>query len=108
MGLGTVFNAVTNRRDPTSGLSAPILKALAIALVPIALLVLATQLPGLQAGLMTAPLSGMQWLASIGLALLLPLVIEVSKWIRRRRLPGAATIDAQQAVSPARALTERR
>jgi Ca2+-transporting ATPase len=108
MGLGTVFNAVTNRRDPTSGLSAPILKALAIALVPIALLVLATQLPGLKAGLMTAPLSGMQWLASIGLALLLPLVIEVSKWIRRRRLPGAATIDAQQAVSPARALTERR
>ena len=27
MGLGTVFNALTNRRDPTSGLSAPILKA---------------------------------------------------------------------------------
>lgn len=108
MGLGTVFNAVANRRDPTSGLSAPILKALAIALVPIALLVLANQLPGLQAGLMTVSLSGMQWLASSGLALLLPLVIEVSKWIRRRRLPPAATIDAQHAVSPAPALTERR
>ncbi len=108
MGLGTVFNAVTNRRDPTSGLSAPLLKALAIALVPIALLVLATQLPGLQAGLMTVSLSGMQWLASIGLALLLPLVIEVSKWIRRRRLPQVTEVDAQHAVSPARALTERR
>ena len=34
MGLGTVFNALTNRRDPTSGLSAPILKAAAISLVP--------------------------------------------------------------------------
>ena len=108
MGLGTVFNALTNRRDPTSGLSAPVLKALAIALVPIALLVVGTQLPGLRAGLMTVSLSGMQWLASIGLALLLPLVIEVSKWIRRRRLPQVTAVDAQHAVSPARALTARR
>ena len=108
MGLGTVFNAVTNRRDPTSGLTAPVLKALAIALVPVALLVLATQLPGLQAGLMTVSLSGLQWLASVGLALLLPLVIEVSKWIRRRRAPQVIVIDAPHAVSPARALTERR
>jgi Ca2+-transporting ATPase len=34
MGLGTVFNALTNRRDPTSGLTAPILQALAISLAP--------------------------------------------------------------------------
>ena len=34
MGLGTVFNALTNRRDPASGLTPPILKALAVALVP--------------------------------------------------------------------------
>ena len=27
MGLGTVFNALTNRRDPASGLSPPLLKA---------------------------------------------------------------------------------
>ena len=32
MGLGTVFNALTNRRDPTSGLSSPLLKALGISL----------------------------------------------------------------------------
>ena len=30
MGLGTVFNALTNRRDPTSGLTAPILQAIGI------------------------------------------------------------------------------
>ena len=58
MGLGTVFNALTNRRDPTNGLSPPILQALAISLVPVALIVLATQLPGLQAALLTAPLTG--------------------------------------------------
>ena len=34
MGLGTVFNALTNRRDPASGLAPPLLKALAISLSP--------------------------------------------------------------------------
>ena len=97
MGLGTVFNAMTNRRDPTSGLTAPILQALAISLVPVAMIVLATQLPGLQAGLLTTSLTGLQWLASIGLAALLPLVIETSKWIRRRRAPTMAVIDAEHA-----------
>jgi Ca2+-transporting ATPase len=102
MGLGTVFNALTNRRDPGSGLAPPILKALGVALVPVALLVLATTLPRLQAGLLTASLTGPQWLASIGLALALPVVIELSKWIRRRRLPEVAVVDAQRAVAPER------
>ena len=35
---------------------------------------------------MTTTLTGLQWLAVIGLALLLPLVIEAGKWIRRRRM----------------------
>ena len=80
MGLGTVFNALTNRRDPTSGLTAPILQALAISLVPVTMIVLATQLPGLQAGLLTTSLTGLQWLECVGLAMLLPIVIEASKW----------------------------
>ena len=108
MGLGTVFNAITNRRDPTSGLTAPILQALAISLVPVAMIVLATELPGLQAGLLTTSLTGLQWLACIGLAALLPLVIEVSKWIRRRRAPTMAVIDAEHAVAPVRAVTTTR
>ena len=29
MGLGTIFNALANRRDPASGLGPPILRALA-------------------------------------------------------------------------------
>lgn len=105
MGLGTVFNALTNRRDPTSGLTGPILQALAISLVPTAMIVLATELPGLQNGLLTTSLTGLQWLASIGLALLLPLVIEVGKWIRRRRAGAVAVVDSQRAVAPDRART---
>jgi Ca2+-transporting ATPase len=105
MGLGTVFNALVNRRDPTSGLTAPIVKALAIGLVPVAMVFLATQLPSLQGALLTAPLTGGQWLTCIGLAALLPLVVEVGKLVRRRRgrLSEAAT--PQAVVAPARART---
>jgi Ca2+-transporting ATPase len=106
MGLGTVFNALTNRRDPASGLEAPILKALAISLVTIVMLVLATQLPGLQAGLLTVDLTGKQWLACAGLAALLPIVIEGSKWWRRRNAPAATVVDVRSAVAPARAGTQ--
>jgi len=104
MGLGTVFNALTNRRDPASGLAPPILKAVAIGLVPVVLIVLATQADFIQRSLLTQSLTGPQWLACIALALPLPLTIEGSKWIRRRRTPQAA-IDAQLAVAPMRALT---
>ena len=103
MGLGTVFNALTNRRDPTSGLTAPILQALAISAVPVALIILATQLPGLQAGLLTTSLTGLQWLECLGLAVVLPIVIELTKWIRRRRAPATSIVDAARAVSPQRA-----
>src|SRR6476646_4553966 len=106
MGLGTVFNALTNRREQTSGLTAPLLQALTISLVPVAMIVLATELPGLQAGLLTTSLTGLQWLECVGLALLLPMVIEVSKWIRRRRAPAVAVVDAQRAVTPGRAISE--
>jgi len=106
MGLGTVFNALTNRRDPASGLSAPLLKAVAIALVPVALIVLATELPGLQKGLLTTSLTGHEWAACFGLALLLPLVIETGKLIRRRRAPGPGPLDAKRALAPRRAGTE--
>ena len=103
MGLGTVFNALTNRRDPSSGLTPPLLTALAVALVPITLIFLATQLPSLQTGMLTQRLTGPQWLAAIGLALALPVVIELGKAIRRRRRPNAETFDVQQAVAPTRA-----
>jgi Ca2+-transporting ATPase len=102
MGLGTVFNALTNRRDPTSGLTPPILTALGVSLIGVVMIFLATQLPSLQKGLLTVPLTAPQWLASICLALLLPIVVEANKWIRRRRAPSAAVLDANQAVAPIR------
>jgi P-type Ca2+ transporter type 2C len=102
MGLGTVFNSLTNRRDPASGLSAPILKAVAISIFPVVMIVLATALPTLASGLTAQALTGRQWLACIGLALLLPIVIEGNKWIKRRRLavPGTLSHVEDRRVTP--------
>jgi Ca2+-transporting ATPase len=108
MGLGTVFNALTNRRDPASGLASPILQAVGVSLVPVTLIFLATQLPSLQKGMLTQALTGPQWLAVIGLALALPIVIEGSKWLRRRAARAPEAIDVGSAVTPARALAEAR
>ena len=102
MGLGTVFNALTNRRDPTSGLVPPILKAIGFGSITVALLYLGTELPHLQTSLLTTSLTGLQWLETIGLALVLPIVIEGWKWIRRRRMPAAAPVDPRRVVEPAR------
>ncbi|HSF97155.1 MAG TPA: HAD-IC family P-type ATPase, partial [Ornithinibacter sp.] len=106
MGLGTVFNALTNRRDPTSGLTAPVVKALAIGLVPVAMVFLATQLPSLQAALLTVPLTGGQWLTCVGLAALLPLTIELGKVVRRRRRGMPSAPSPQAVVAPARGRTD--
>jgi len=103
MGLGTVFNALVNRRDPTSGLDAPLLKALAIGVVPTFLVFLATELPRLQHGLRTTSLTGAQWLVCAGLAALLPLTVEVAKLVRRRRVVHATPPAPDVAVAPARA-----
>ncbi len=106
MGLGTVFNAIVNRRDPTSGLTGPIAKALAIALVPVGLVFLATQLPSLQGALLTVPLTGGQWLVCLGLAALLPLTVEIGKVVRRRRQPPPSASSPQAVVAPTRARTD--
>ena len=106
MGLGTIFNAITNRRDPASGLDSPLLKALAISLLPLGMLVLATELPGFQKGMLTTSLTGHEWLACFGLAALLPAVIETGKWQRRRTAHASPLLDTQRAVGPARGLTK--
>jgi Ca2+-transporting ATPase len=105
MGLGTVLNALTNRREPASGLAAPLLTGVLIGLAPVTLIVLATQLPTLQAGLRTTALTGGQWLTCIGLALVLPVVVEARKWLLRRRAPTTVVTDVR-AIAPAHAVAD--
>jgi Ca2+-transporting ATPase len=104
LGLGTVGNAITNRRDPAGGLLPPIGKAAAIGLITVALLVLATRVDFLQQSLLTQPLTGPQWLACLALALALPIVVETVKLVRRHHVPPVAT-DPVRAVTPDRGRT---
>ncbi|MFL6160988.1 MAG: HAD-IC family P-type ATPase, partial [Jatrophihabitantaceae bacterium] len=103
VGLGTIFSGLVMRRDPTTGLTPPILTAVKWLVIPAGLLVLSTQLDFLQHALLTQSLSGLQWLACIGLALVLPIVVEIDKWVRRRRLHPPAPVPVEAAVAPMRA-----
>jgi Ca2+-transporting ATPase len=103
VGLACVFSALVLRRDPASGLGAPILSALRTLAIPLVLVVLATELPFMQRALMTQSLTGTQWLAVMLLSLAGPLVAEADKWLRRRRQPRAL-LDPEHAVAPDRAL----
>jgi P-type Ca2+ transporter type 2C len=77
---------------------------LAISLVPVALIVLATELPGLNDGLGSVPLTGNEWLACIGLALLLPIVVELTKLVRRMRAGAPQPAVTARVVAPTRAV----
>jgi P-type Ca2+ transporter type 2C len=101
VGLGTVFSGIVLRRDPASGRTPPILTAVTWSAVPVVLLVLSTELNFLQHGLLTQGLSGLQWLACIGLALVLPVVVEIDTWLRRQRLRPTAPQPVPAVVAPA-------
>jgi Ca2+-transporting ATPase len=103
VGLGTIFSGVVMRRDPTTGLTPPLLSAVKWSAIPLLLLVLATELGFLQRGLHTQELTARQWVAAAGLALVLPIVVEVDKWIRRRRQRPAAPAPVAEVVAPTRA-----
>jgi Ca2+-transporting ATPase len=105
LGIGTILSGLVMRRDPTSGLVPPILSAVKWLAIPVALVVLATELRFLQHGLLTQALTGPQWLACIGLALVVPIVVEVDKWVRRRRHRQPAEYAPEVAVNPARAVS---
>ena len=101
LSLGSVFAGLVMRRDPASGFDAPILGALKTLSIPVIVTVCAVELGFLQDLLMTSPLTGGQWLACLGWALIIPVVVEAEKFIRRRRLPDprpAMTVAA--AVNP--------
>ena len=104
IGLGTIFSGLVMRREPSSGLLPPVLNAIKILVLPVILLVLATELNFMQRGLLTESLSGKEWLACIGLALIVPIVVEVDKWLRRRNLPKVEAPDPRKVVDPERAL----
>lgn len=103
VGLGTVVSGLVMRREPASGLAAPVLPVVKVLAIPLALIVAATELEFAQRWLQTQALTGQQWLTCVGLALLVGVVVEVDKAVRRRRLPRPGSTDPARVVAPARA-----
>jgi Ca2+-transporting ATPase len=85
LGLATVLSALLMRRTPESGLLPPIAAVAKILIWPVVLIVASTEIGFLQRMLGTVSLTGWQWLECIGLTLILLVVVEGDKWIRRRR-----------------------
>ena len=79
------------------------LTAVKWSVIPAGLLVLSTELDFLQNGLLAQSRTGLQWLACIGLALVMPIVVEIDKWVRRHRQRPPAPVEVEVAVAPARA-----
>ncbi|MEA2010377.1 MAG: cation transporting ATPase C-terminal domain-containing protein, partial [Actinomycetota bacterium] len=102
MSIGTLLSGLSIRRDPGSGFTAPIIKALGILAIPATLTLIATEWGLLQRFLMTQSLTGYEWLIAIGLALVVPAVIEGEKAFRRHRTTVATPVES--AVAPQRAL----
>lgn len=81
------------RRDPGSGLVPPVLSAVKWLVIPTALTFAAVEIGFLQRWLGTTSLDGNDWRICLGLGLVVAVVVELDKWIRRRRaaIAGAAT-----------------
>lgn len=88
--FGAIFGGLAMRRDPETGLAAPILTAIKWLAIPLAITVAAVEIGFLQRLVGTVSLSGSEWLICIGLALVVPVFVEVEKWIRRGRLARRA------------------
>jgi len=84
--LGSIFGGLVMRRDPESGLAPPILVAVKWLSIPLALTVAAVEIGFMQRLVGTVGLTGGEWLIALGLALLVPVLIELEKWVRRARL----------------------
>ena len=105
LSLGTVFAGFVLRREPESGLIQPLGDALKILAIPLVIIVAAVELTVMQRILLTESLSGGEWLVCLGLALVVPIVVELHKVFMRRRMSNKP-LAPQQVVSPERARTE--
>ncbi|GAB2655681.1 cation-transporting P-type ATPase [Prescottella soli] len=106
LSFGSILGGLVMRRDPESGLAPPILGAVRILSIAAVITVFAVEIGFLQDLLLTTSLTGPQWLACIGWSLIVPVVIEAEKALRRRRRAGSPIPRAAaDVVVPERART---
>jgi P-type Ca2+ transporter type 2C len=95
IGLGTAWAALVFRPGNAPAWEQPLFQRLLLTAVPMALIVVSTELGLLQRLLDTLSLSGDQWLACFALSLPYALAVELDKLVNRRR------VHAQQHQQPA-------
>ncbi|MCL2535189.1 MAG: cation-transporting P-type ATPase [Nocardiaceae bacterium] len=106
LSFSDILVGLTLRRDPESGLAPPVVRAIRILSIAVVITVLAVELGFLQDLLFTTSLTGGQWLACIGWALIVPVVIETEKALRRRwRARSPIPHPTADVVVPGRART---
>ncbi len=106
LSFASILGGLVMRRDPESGLAPPVLSAIRILSIAAVITVFAVEAGVLQDLLMTTSLTGGQWLACIGWSLIVPVVIEAEKALRRRRRSGVPIPrPAADVVVPDRART---
>jgi P-type Ca2+ transporter type 2C len=85
MGLSTALAGFVMRKDRAAAVTGPLVLPAALTAGAGVLVVTATEWAPLQGLLLTTDLTGVQWLACLGLALTFALVVEVEKAWRRTR-----------------------
>ena len=85
LALSTIWLAASMRRSLTPIWWGPFVPFWLWMAIPLALAVLAVELPFLQQILGTVGLTGLQWLVALALSLTVPIVSEAAKAARRRR-----------------------
>ena len=98
MCVGTLMTGLSLRRDPQTGVTPPAAKALGILAIPLALTVLTTTWEPFQRLLGTQRLTGEQWLIVFGLTLVVLVVVEIEKGIRRGRSRRSVSSSSDQQV----------
>jgi Ca2+-transporting ATPase len=88
MGISTVLSGFVMRHDRSPAFTQPLLKFAGLLFAGGLLVVVATQFGFLQRWLLTVSLSKSQWGWVLLLALVMPVVVEIDKWIMRRRSPA--------------------
>lgn len=84
--LAYTLVGLSMRRELEPGLAGPFGRPLLFALIPFTALLLVTELPVLQRAIDTVALTPWQWMQCFLLALVLPVVVELVKAVRRARL----------------------
>jgi Ca2+-transporting ATPase len=90
MGASTILSGFVMRHDRQPALANLTMKFAGTLGIGALIVIFATEFRFLQQWLLTTPLTGPQWAAVLGLALVMPVVVELDKFVQRVRRRDAA------------------